>query len=236
MADAAALPSPTSAPRQAARSQRLWEAMHPVCSHDLPSQVVALQSLLQLFEWDEAEHFTEQGREYYRRLQSIAGKTFAQVQFLKEIVRLQRYVPERVQLAFANLYEGIRAETQQLFPESAWQWEVDWPVECFRADRRLVQLGVVRLLRATCGAGHTSWLIRMQTAAHADHVEWSIGAHAQGPWTPTLAEAVLLEQRLARALAQEYLAATDIACHPNEGAASAATAFSLVIPHRLPHG
>src|SRR6266542_6419629 len=49
----------------AARASRLLEALHPVCSHDLPNQIVALQSLLQLFSWDEADHLTPQGREYF---------------------------------------------------------------------------------------------------------------------------------------------------------------------------
>jgi light-regulated signal transduction histidine kinase (bacteriophytochrome) len=210
--------------------------MHPVCSHDLPNQVVALQSLLQLFAWDEAEHLTAQGREHYSRLRSIAAKTFAHVQFLREIVRLQRHVPERAKVTFAQIHDDIRAEVQQRFSEATWQWDVQWDVERLVADRRLVQQGVVQLLRGACGVGPATWRIRMQTTTRNDCVEWTIAAHPQGDTTPPASEAALLEQRLALALAQEYLAATDIACRPAEGSAPGATVFSLTLPNRLSHG
>ena len=48
-------------------------------------------------------------------------------------------------------------------------------------------------------------------------------------------EAVLIEQRLALALAQEYLAATNIACRPVEGLAAGVISMSLLIPDRPLH-
>jgi len=211
-------------------------AIHPVCSHDLPNQVVALQSLLQLFEWDEADHMTEQGREHFSRLRSIAAKTFAHVQFLREIARLQRHVPERARLTFAQVHDDVRAEIQQRLSESTWQWDVQWNVERLVADRRLVQLGVMQLLRGACGAGPATWRIGMHTASKNDGVEWTIAARLQGDATPAASEAALLEQRLALVLAREYLAATDIACRPAEGSAPGATVFSLTLANRLTHG
>jgi len=151
---------------------------------------------------------------------------------MKRLVRLE------VERTVLDLHEDVRAETQQLFPESTWSWEADWQVERLVADRRLVQQGVVQLLRAACGAGQATWLIRMQTAERADRIEWIIAAQRQGNTTvaPLPPEAMLVEQRLALALAFEYLAATDIACCPVDDSTTGAAAFSLMIPHRLPHG
>jgi light-regulated signal transduction histidine kinase (bacteriophytochrome) len=236
LADVAAMSPPIPATIQATRAQRLLAAMHPVCSHDLPNQVVALQSLLQLFEWDEAENLTAQGREHYGRLRSIAAKTFAHVQFLREIVRLERHVPERAKLTFAQIHDDVRAEVHQRLSESTWQWDAQWDVERLIADRRLVQLGVVQLLRGACGIGPATWRVRMHTAAKNDGVEWTIATHLQGNATPAASEAALLEQRLALTLAQEYLAATDIACRPAEGSAPGATVFSLTLANRSSHG
>src|SRR5262249_43407195 len=155
-------------------------------------------------------------REHFSRLRSIAAKTFAHVQFLREIARLQRHVPERARLTFAQVHDDVRAEIQQRLSESTWQWDVQWNVERLVADRRLVQLGVMQLLRGACGAGPATRRIGMHTASKNDGVEWTIAARLQGDATPAASEAALLERRLALVLAQEYLAATDIACRPAE--------------------
>src|SRR6266542_384953 len=53
-----------------AKAERLLRSMHKVFSHDLPNQMVVLQSLLQLLRQEEAQNLTDDGREYVRRLQN----------------------------------------------------------------------------------------------------------------------------------------------------------------------
>ena len=108
--------------------------MRPVCSHDLPNQAVALQSLLQLFAWDEAAQLSPQGREYFERLQSIANKTFALSQHLKELARLARYEPRSERLTFAVVADDVRAETQRADPECRWTWQRRWGHDSFRGS------------------------------------------------------------------------------------------------------
>src|SRR5262245_42536292 len=111
-------PNPDPSAQNANQSQlaqqllrkRLLDAMRPVCSHDLPNQAVALQSLLQLFTWDEVDQLSPQGREYFERLQSIANKTFALSQYLKELARLAHYEPRDERLTFASVVDDLRAE------------------------------------------------------------------------------------------------------------------------------
>lgn len=224
--------------------------MRPVCSHDLPNQAVALQSLLQLFAWDEAAQLSPQGREYFERLQSIANKTLALTQYLKELARLQRYQPRDERLTFASVVDDLRAEVQRAEPDCRWTWQCRWRLDGFRADRRLVQQALVQLLRgARAGLAGQAPLVDMEATAGADeHIEWTIavlpaqaspGQASPGQSSPPAAErrgADVNEQRLAFNLAQEYLAATGIVCRDGPVPAPGAVAFTLVIPNRSPHG
>lgn len=234
----------------AGQAQRLLEAMRPVCSHDLPNQVVALQSLLQLFLWDEAAQLSPQGREYFERLQSIAGKTMALAQHLKELARLQRYQPRGECLTFASVVDDLRAEMQRSDPDCRWTWQSRWRQETFRADRHLVQQALLQLLRgARAALAAPALIVDMATAGTAgEHIEWTIAAlPGEGPapaQAPAQAAAPaserrggdMNEQRLAWTLAQEYLAAAGIVCRADAAPAPGAAAFTLIIPNRSPHG
>lgn len=234
------LPNPDPAAAVAGQAQRLLDAMRPVCSHDLPNQAVALQSLLQLFAWDEASQLSPQGREYFERLQSIANKTYALTQYLKELARLQRYQPRGERLTFAAVVDDLRAEVQRAEPDCRWTWQCRWRQDGFRADRRLVQQALVQLLHvARAGLAGLAPTVDMETTAGADeHIEWTIAAlpgHASAPAAERRG-ADANEQRLAYNLAQEYLAATGIVCRDGPVPAPGAVAFTLVIPNRSPHG
>jgi hypothetical protein len=226
----AVTPSPT-------RAQRLLDALHPVCSHDLPNQAVALQSLLQLFEWDEAQHLTPQGLEYFGRLQSIAGKTFALAQFLRELVRVNRHTVQPDKLVFATFAEELQAEARRTLPEHACTWECRWQVESARADQRLAFQGMMHLVRGLLSGNPSAVMLRMHTAWQEDHVAWTVTARPHGP--PLAAPRPLeagLGERLEFALAQEKLAAADIVCRPAGSIAPGATEFLFLLPARTSHG
>ena len=213
--------------------------MHQVCSHDLPNQAVALQSLLQLFAWDETEQLSPQGREYFERLQSIAAKAGILIQYLRDLARLQRYVPRWENLFCAQLAQELRAEVRRAFPDHAWSWDCHWRVEAVAADRRLLLQGLSQLARfaVLAGAGGAP-RVEMTTAPHPDHIAWTVTVRTARDTAPSPAsfEAASIEQPLAWALAQEFLAATEIACRPAEGAAAGALTFTLMFPQRSPHG
>ena len=226
-------------PAAAAQAQRLLEAMRPVCSHDLPNQAVALQSLLQLFAWDEAPQLSPQGREYFERLQSIANKTMALTQYLKELARLQRYQQRGERMTFAAVVDDLRAEIQRAEPECRWTWQCRWNHDSFRADRRLVQQALVQLLRATClGLSAPTASVNMKTTlGAANDIEWTItalpGAASQSVGERRATHAN--EARLAFTLAQEYLAATGIECRAGAAPTSGGATFTLVIPSQSVH-
>src|SRR5688500_827743 len=85
------------------RAHRLLQGMHQVCSHDLPNQSVALESLLHLFAMDEADQLSPQAREYLQRLQSVAHKIAGMAQYLRDLIRMERHQPDVGEIAFERL-------------------------------------------------------------------------------------------------------------------------------------
>src|SRR5262245_42244724 len=68
------------------RAERLLAAMHKVFSHDLPNQLVVIQSLLGLL-GDEASRLSDEGRDMLRRIGAAAGRAGDMVYFLKDMAR-----------------------------------------------------------------------------------------------------------------------------------------------------
>jgi light-regulated signal transduction histidine kinase (bacteriophytochrome) len=211
--------------------------MHPVCSHDLPNQAVALQSALQLFEWDEAAHLTPQGREYFNRLQSIAKKTVVLVQHLKELIRLHKHAPRPEKLGLAQMVRELQAETLRSLPEVSLTWNVQSQAEHVIADRRLLQQGVVHLFRhAATSLGGKTLAVELHIQPRRKQVEWTMTVRVAAAEAPTPMPADSPERRLTLALAQECLAATDVICQCKEGVPRGAVVYSLVIPDAPRHG
>src|SRR6266446_5901695 len=72
------------------RAERLLAAMHKVFSHDLPNQLVVVQSLLSLLQLEDEANLSQDGKEHLARLRGAAGRAGLLVDFLKEMARLSR--------------------------------------------------------------------------------------------------------------------------------------------------
>jgi light-regulated signal transduction histidine kinase (bacteriophytochrome) len=223
---------------QMMRAQRLLDAMHPVCSHDLPNQTVAMQSLLQLFAWDEAESLSPQGREYFQRLQAVASKSLAFTQFLKDMARLEKHTVHSETVVLAQLADDVRIDSQRLFPEVSWSWQLTWHIDQVRTDRRLLHRGLLHLLRAAALGAAAPVTVEMEARRRAEQVQWNVTIRLdQGEAAAAeVAEAIQIERRLAGTLALEYFAVGDIACRQVASSPGGATTYALVIPGQSLHG
>ncbi len=72
------------------RAKQLLAAMHDVCSHDLPNQLVIVQALANLLETEEKNSLSQPAQEYVTRLIAAAKRAGVMVQFLKDMARIQR--------------------------------------------------------------------------------------------------------------------------------------------------
>ena len=96
-------------------SDHLLRAMHKVFSHDLPNQMVVLQSLLHLLDQEESARLSDKGREYVRRLLNATkrgGERFAANDFNKAILYYNDALTacptdDRAEVNVARTYEAL---------------------------------------------------------------------------------------------------------------------------------
>ncbi len=136
--------SPNDAQGQA---DRLLVKMHQVLSHDLPNQIVALQSLLQLLELEEANRLGDEGRECLRRLHRVARKAAGQVRFLREMGRLRTQGQRVVPVTLATLVREIGLEVGHQMSAARLQCRMAGDDASFAADPRRLVLAMVEIVR-----------------------------------------------------------------------------------------
>jgi hypothetical protein len=146
------------------RSDRLLRTMQPVLSHDLPNQLVALESLVNMLEFDDTPVPAARLRETVHRLQRVVRKTVNMVRFLKELERLGSHQCRLEEIRLAGLIREVGIELRQQIPELSLECSLAGDCGTIVADRRLLTQAVVELLRCLLEARAGS-NVRLQLAA-----------------------------------------------------------------------
>jgi hypothetical protein len=185
-------------------ADRLLRKMHPVFSHDLPNQMVALQSLLQFLGPEEASRLSGEGREHLDRLRRVAHKAGGMVRFLKELGRLGSYQPHVEEVSLGILMGQLKADLQEQMPGANLECRLDADATV-AADARLLCRALVEIVRCLLeGAGACPRSLHLQ----AQPVDLGPGLVGQvlfsGPRAARV-DTTNLDQRLEIILAQEML-------------------------------
>ena len=220
------------------RSDRLLRGMHKVFSHDLPNQMVALQSLLQLLHAEEAERLSAEGQEYVRRLQNVTQRACEQVRFLKEMGRMKSYMAKSETISLVTLSRELQGELQQKHPHRSFAFDWRWSVPTIVGDARTILLALSELFAGFLHPSGTRCRLSANATRHggaielAFHLEQVISLKAEDTvptglrWT-----AQNLDQRMEIILAREWLALSgadlDVTL-PEDGEVR----FSIAIPNR----
>ena len=228
--------APASTP-EPGRAERLLGLMQKVYSHDLPNQMVALQSLLHLLELDEGERLGSEGREYVGRLHRVAQKAATMSRFLRELGRLQRAPGSPAEVDLALLLPALATDLGQRLPETALECAAEWEETAVRADPRLLQSALVELVAFTASAAR--WqrgVARLTTRERPDGVELTGQVFEHGAAAPA-AEAPRrpAEPALEVVLAGEWLRDAGgrlVSAH----ASPAGGHFVVLLPRANPHG
>jgi signal transduction histidine kinase len=193
------------------RSERLLAAMHRVFSHDLPNQLVVVQSLINLLA-EEENNLSADGREILTRLAQAAQRAGGMVDFLKEMARLSKLVETMEVIPLAALARELQAALTHLYPQRRVCVAASWAVDSVYAGRRSLQQAVVQLAR--CGIEHfrsDEVKIVLASGAAGPGVEISLGiepgnAQPLPNATSLRQDRSLPELRLEFVLAREMLA------------------------------
>jgi hypothetical protein len=179
-------------------AERLVAAMHAVCSHDLPNQILSLQSLINLIDMDAVIPAGAAGHEYLTRLKKVTEKTVAMSDFLKAMVRLASHTPQPCALTVHELFRELVAEAKSAL-DVPLAWDVRKLSGNVWADRDLVYSSLGDLLRALTAGGAKD--IAVTSLPSFGRTVVVIGV--SGPGLPTTTS--MLEQRYDFLLARERL-------------------------------
>jgi hypothetical protein len=195
---------PTAQPNAAGNApaklsaERLVTGMHATCSHDLPNQILSLQSLINLMDIDAVIPAGAAGHEYLTRLKAVTEKTAEMSDFLKAMVRLARYTPQPCTLAVFELFRELIAEAKSAL-DVPLAWDVRGLSGNVWADRDLVYSSLGGLLRALTAGGAKDIAVASSPSFRRTVVVIGVS----GPGLPTTMS--MLEQRYDFLLARERL-------------------------------
>jgi light-regulated signal transduction histidine kinase (bacteriophytochrome) len=193
------------------RSDRLLRTMQPVLSHDLPNQLVALESLVNMLEFDDGPPPAARLRETLQRLQRVVRKTGIMVRFLKELERLGSHQCRLEEIRLAGLIREVKLELRQQLPELALECSLAGDCGTVVADRRLLTQAVVQLLRCLLEARLGS-TVKLQIIAQKNEQDTELRGTLTWPAVPphaaepNLPPRLRLHKRPEMVLAQEMLA------------------------------
>jgi light-regulated signal transduction histidine kinase (bacteriophytochrome) len=184
------------------RSDQLLRSMHKVMNHDLPNELVVLQSLLQLLEEEESSQLSKEGREYVSRLQNATRRAGEMVRFLKEMGRLNTQASQPATIFLAAFTRELQGELHRLHPGIHFQfdWQLDTPT--LHGDSRVYLRAILELLGGFISPHAKSCVISARAQAHGDAVELALEL-TQIPAAPS---PLSVENRMELILARESLA------------------------------
>ena len=219
------------------RADMLLRGMHKVFSHDLPNQMVALQSLLQLLSLEESGRLSDDGREYVRRLQSASRRAGEMVRFLKEMGRLNALVPKTETIELASMARELQGELQRLHPNREFDFEWNWSVTTIPGDLRAYLQAIVELTSSLLSSA--SKRCRFTADSSEKNMQVVVTFHVEGnAETTARARSVgphlqpqVVAERMDVILARAWLAVSDAALSVT-ALGPAEIAFSIIVPRR----
>src|SRR5437870_1875703 len=96
-------PTPEDDRRRLARAERLLACYRQAVGHELPNQLVAIQGLVRVLEFEEGARLSAEGRDYLQRLAAAAQRTHALLRTLAAIGRVGREPVGPEPLALADV-------------------------------------------------------------------------------------------------------------------------------------
>ena len=210
------------------RSDQLLRDMHKVVSHDLPNQMVVLQSLLQMLDLEESAQLSDDGREYVRRLLNATGRASDMVRFLKEMGRLNTFTCRTETIPLIALARELQGELQRLYAERHFEFDWKWHVPTIVGDTRVYLQAILELFAGLLHLHTKTCRVSAQCDPCGDALE--LAFHLDEKVRP-VANIQVLEQRMEIILARAWLALCGAGVEVTLPA-SGGTRFSIVVPNR----
>lgn len=220
---------------QSNRAAHLLEHMQRIHNHDLPNEMVALQSLLQLLTLEEAKNLSGEGQEYLRRLQNAAKRASHLVRLLKEMGRVQSYDCAAEAVILGNLARELQGELHRAWPEKQLSFEWRWSTPAVFGDPRVLLHALVDTFKALYSGTGTECLVQATSTRHDDvallafRIQEAANSRRASTADETAARTQGSTERVEIAVAREWLALCGAELEVTHCDATGA-AFRLTVP------
>ena len=223
-------------------SERLLRGMQKACSHDLPNQIVVLQSLLQMLQLEEADRLSPDGQEYVRRLQKVTQRTAELARFIKEMCKLNGYVGKPEELSQQVLAREIQGALKQHFPDKQFRFDWQWAVPSIVGDYRTVLQALIEILSWSAARQGNVCQVTGAAAEKENQLVVHFGLATVDPTPDNTPQTVSKpdvqpspEQRMEIILAREWLAVSNATLampSKNVGDGPGECEFTIHVPNR----
>ncbi len=186
-------------------AKRILHGMQKVLGHDLPNQMVVLQSLLQLLDQEESVQLGSDGREYVRRLQNATRRASDMVRFLKEMSRLNAFLARSETIKLADLARELQGELQRLHPDQHFEFHWQWTAPTLVGDARVYLQALTELFAGVVDPQGRSCRVSAGSEDHGDAICLTFHLEEGRDGAPRHCTVAALEQRMEIILAREWL-------------------------------
>jgi light-regulated signal transduction histidine kinase (bacteriophytochrome) len=211
------------------RSDQLLRGMHKVVSHDLPNQMVVLQSLLHFLN-EESAQLSDDGREYVRRLVNATRRANDMVRFLKEMARLKKFACQSETITLATFGRELQGELQRLHPEHSFEFDWHWDVPAIVGDPRVYLHAVLELCAGLLSPHAKTCRLSANSARRGPAIKLTFHLEEMSGASPIPYDPEIVEQRMELILARQWLALGGAGVEilrPDDAAA----AFVIIVPN-----
>ena len=212
-------------------SDQLLRAMHKVFSHDLPNQMVVLQTLLQLLDQEESARLSDKGREYVGRLLHVTKRSNDMVRFLKEMSQLNARAIRSETITLNALARELQGELRRLHPARQFEFAWQWMVPAIVGDPRLLVQAVLELFAGFLHPEGETCRVSASSEQCGEAIELAFHVEETAPTALPPANPQTLDQRMEIVLAREWLALSSAGVELTQPQAGVVH-FSIVVPNR----
>src|SRR5262249_39646848 len=119
-------PAPSSAPPpEELCGGPLRVCLRRALGHELPNHLVALQGLIRVLEWEQADRLNEEGRNYLHRLAAAAERVHGMIHTLADLLRPEGTRRPAAPVPFLEVAQEAAAEVQPLLADRSVEYHFD---------------------------------------------------------------------------------------------------------------
>lgn len=159
---------PVDHPSPAALDEGLRLCLRMALGHELPNQLVAIQGLARVLDWEEADRLSEAGNSCLRRLSTAAERTHRFVHTLAHLLRPKATHGLAAPVPFLDAAQEAVTEVGQLLRERSVMYQFEGAGVLLPVPRLLLVQVLVQLLRNA-----------VQSVGYAEEPTIRIAAHVE---------------------------------------------------------